>query len=40
MDTVLVVFILTIKSSYSRNLEAEATDGEFDTVQFYFGACP
>jgi hypothetical protein len=37
MDTVLVVFSLTIKSSYSRNIEAEATDDEFDTVQFFFG---
>lgn len=37
MDTLLVLFILAIKSSYSRNLEVEATDGEFDTVQFFFG---
>jgi len=35
MDTVLVLFILTIKSSYSRNLEVGATGHEFDTVQFF-----
>jgi hypothetical protein len=35
METTLVVFLLRVKSSYIRNSEADATDSEFDTVQFY-----
>jgi hypothetical protein len=35
METVLVLFMLSIKSSYSRNLEVGATESEFDTVQFF-----
>lgn len=35
MKTVLVVFFLSIQSSYSENSEMDATDTAFDTVQFY-----
>src|ERR1044071_3666270 len=35
MDTILVLFTLAIRSSYSRNLEVDATESEFDTVQFF-----
>jgi hypothetical protein len=37
METVLVVFFLAVKSSYAQNLEVDASDEEFDTVQFYYG---
>jgi hypothetical protein len=35
MKTVLVIFFLTIQSSYSGNTEVPATQRSFDTVQFY-----
>lgn len=35
MKTVLVVFFLSIQSSYSENSESAATKAAFDTVQFY-----
>lgn len=35
MKTVLVVFFLSIQSSYSENSEVAATEAAFDTVQFY-----
>ncbi|MBK9394134.1 MAG: hypothetical protein IPN40_09690 [Uliginosibacterium sp.] len=35
MKTVLVVFFLSIQSSYSENSEMAATEAAFDTVQFY-----
>lgn len=35
MKMVLVVFFLSIQSSYSENSEMAATDAAFDTVQFY-----
>jgi hypothetical protein len=35
MKTVHAIFFLAVKSSYSRNLEVEASDNEFDTVQFH-----
>ena len=34
MKIVLVVFFLTVQSSYLNNSEAEATEDAFDTVQF------
>ena len=34
MKIVLVVFFLTVQSSYLDNSEAEATEDAFDTVQF------
>ncbi|MBB3119043.1 hypothetical protein [Pseudoduganella violacea] len=34
MNTVLVLFFLTIQSSYQRNEESEATEEAFDTIQF------
>jgi hypothetical protein len=37
METVLVVFRLAVKSSYAQNVEHDASDDEFDTVQFYYG---
>jgi hypothetical protein len=37
METVLVVFRLAVKSSYAQNVELDASDEEFDTVQFYCG---
>jgi hypothetical protein len=41
MTTVLVVFFLSIQSSYAHNTEANATADSFDTVQFFCqgGAC-
>ena len=36
METILVVFNLAVKSSYSRNLEVNASAEEFDTVQFFY----
>jgi len=35
MKTVLVIFFLSVQSSYSGNTEVAATDDVFDTVQFY-----
>jgi len=35
MKTVLVVFFLSVQSSYSGNTEIAATEDAFDTVQFY-----
>jgi len=35
MKTVLVIFFLSVQSSYSGNSELPATDNVFDTVQFY-----
>jgi hypothetical protein len=35
MKTVLVIFFLSIQSSYSSNTEIRATPESFDTVQFY-----
>ena len=35
MKTVLVVFFLSVQSSYSSNTEEPATEDAFDTVQFY-----
>src|SRR3546814_18667479 len=35
MKTVLVVFFLSVQSSYSENTEIAATEDAFDTVQFY-----
>jgi hypothetical protein len=35
MRTVLVVYFLSVQSSYSEDLESDATEGAFDTVQFY-----
>ncbi|WP_139224930.1 hypothetical protein [Dokdonella immobilis] len=37
MKTVLVVFFLSVQSSYSSNTEIAATEEVFDTVQFYSG---
>jgi hypothetical protein len=34
MKSVLVLFLLTIKSSYINDEETEATDEQFDTIQF------
>lgn len=34
MRVVLVIFVLSIRSSYLRNTEREASDDAFDTVQF------
>lgn len=34
MTTVLVVFFLSVQSSYARNTELDATEDSFDTVQF------
>lgn len=39
MQTVLAIFFLAIKSSYRENIELEATEDEFDTVQFFGGEC-
>ena len=38
MKTVLVLFFLTIQSSYHGNTESAATADVFDTVQFYSSA--
>lgn len=35
METLLIIFELSVRSSYSKNTEIEATENEFDTVQFY-----
>lgn len=35
MKSVLVIFFLSVRSSYSANSELPATDEAFDTVQFY-----
>lgn len=35
MQTVLVIFFLSVQSSYSSETETPATDDAFDTVQFY-----
>ncbi len=35
MKTVLVIFFLSVQSSYSENSEVAATAEAFDTVQFY-----
>jgi hypothetical protein len=35
MNTVLVIFFLSIQSSYSGNTEVAATHKSFDTIQFY-----
>lgn len=35
MKTSLILFCLSIQSSYSENLEIPATQAAFDTVQFY-----
>lgn len=35
MKTVLIIFFLSVQSSYSGNTETPATDAVFDTVQFY-----
>ena len=35
MKTVLVIFFLSVQSSYSDNTESPATDEAFDTVQFF-----
>jgi hypothetical protein len=37
MRTTLVVFFLSVQSSYSGNTEVAATEEAFDTVQFYGG---
>ncbi|HEY5808521.1 MAG TPA: hypothetical protein VIT67_11160 [Povalibacter sp.] len=38
MNTVLIVFTLTIQSSYAEDTEAEADEDSFDTVQFFITA--
>jgi hypothetical protein len=35
MKIVLVIFFLSVQSSYSSDVEMHATTGAFDTVQFY-----
>lgn len=35
MKTILVIFFLSVQSSYSSNTEISATKDAFDTVQFY-----
>ena len=35
MNATLVIFFLTVQSSYSANVESAATADVFDTVQFY-----
>ena len=37
MNSTLVIFFLSVQSSYTSNTEAPATEGAFDTVQFYGG---
>jgi hypothetical protein len=37
MTSTLVIFFLSVQSSYARNTEAPATEEAFDTVQFYGG---
>lgn len=36
MTTTHVLFFLSVRSSFTRNEEVEATESEFDTVQFHF----
>jgi hypothetical protein len=38
MNAKLIVFFLTVQSSYSANAEEPATDEAFDTVQFFESA--
>ena len=38
MNTTLVIFFLSVQSSYAANTEDPATENAFDTVQFYGGA--
>jgi hypothetical protein len=35
MNSTLVIFFLSVQSSYAENTEAPSTDNAFDTVQFY-----
>lgn len=35
MNSTLVIFFLSVQSSYAENTEADATEDAFDTVQFY-----
>jgi hypothetical protein len=35
MSTVHIIFKLTVQSSYLRNVEADASEDVFDTVQFF-----
>ncbi len=35
MKTILVIFFLSVQSSYSNNTSVAATERSFDTVQFY-----
>jgi hypothetical protein len=35
MNSTLVIFFLSVQSSYAKNTESEATEDAFDTVQFY-----
>ena len=35
MNVVLVIFLLTVQSSYRNNIESDATEEAFDTVQFF-----
>ena len=35
MKTLLVIFFLSVQSSYSSNTESPATEAVFDTIQFY-----
>ena len=37
MNPTLVIFFLSVQSSYTDNTEAPATEDAFDTVQFYSG---
>ncbi|HEY6640565.1 hypothetical protein [Povalibacter sp.] len=37
MQSVLVVYVLSIQSSYAEDSEAPADDDTFDTVQFFIG---
>jgi hypothetical protein len=37
MNSTLVIFFLSVQSSYTGNTEAHATEDAFDTVQFYSG---
>jgi hypothetical protein len=35
MNSTLVIFFLSVQSSYAENTEADATEDAFDAVQFY-----
>jgi len=35
VKTLLIIFVLSVQSSYSNNTEVAATERSFDTVQFY-----